>query len=426
MNHEIKEITEKEYRQAINSSPNVVVDFYSTECPPCEALAPKYHYFADLFGKEVLFLKIFRQGNRKLAEELGVKSSPTLVFYKNGKEAGKRLSGAILKSSIQEEIKSVYGLEAPFKNTAREHIECDVCIIGGGPAGLTAAVYSSRAKLKTIVLEKGTPGGYVNTTHMVANYPGTGKDINGFMLGHLMTEQAKSNEAAVHMACEIESVDLEKKVINADFDKTIKAKAIIIATGSKPRLLNLPGELEYQGKGISYCATCDGAFYEGKDIAVIGGGNSALEESLFLSQYAKKITIIHQFDEFQANKRAVAEVTANPRMKFMLSHEPRGFFGNGQFEQVEVEDLKTGKRSFVKTDGVFIFTGFAPNTDAFPDAFEKDKYGYIITDELMATNIPGVYAAGDVRSKKYRQITTAVADGTIAALEVEKYIRHGH
>lgn len=423
MSDKVKYINQEEYDEVVLNNPAVIIDFYSTECPPCEALAPKFDYFAELYGDEIQFYKIFRQENRELAEKLGVKSSPTLLFYRKGEEAGERLSGAIKKREIKKSILEVYDVEDKTKNIKRETFTYDVAIIGGGPAGLTAATYASRARLKTVVIDRGNPGGFVNITHSIENYPGTGEAIQGFMLGHHMTEQAKLNGAHIIMAADIEKLDLDNKTILVDDDKKIIAKTLIIGTGSTPRPLNLPGEKEFAGKGISYCATCDGSFYTDKKVFVIGGGNSAVEEALFLTKFVSELTIIHQFDEFQANKTSAEKAFNNPKIKVLWSHEPRAFIGEGQFEKLEVEDLKTGERKVLDdADGVFVFIGYIPQTELFPDAFEKDSWGYVKTDENMNTNIPGVYVVGDLRSKKYRQVTTAVSDGTIAALEAERYI----
>lgn len=419
----VKEITAAEYENLVTKAQgSIVVDFYSTECPPCEALAPKYHYFSELYGKDIQFYKIFRQGNKELSSQLNVRSSPTLLFYKDGKEIAPRLSGTIKKREILSTLVSAYAVASP-DTVPRATQMYDVAIIGGGPAGMTAALYASRAKLKTLVIDQGLSGGYVNVTHSVANYPGTGKELNGYMLGHLMTEQAKHTGAEFLIAAEIQKVDLGNKRILIDDDKEIVAKTIIIATGSKPRPLNLSGEKEFAGKGISYCATCDGAFYEGKDILVIGGGNSAVEESIFLTKFAKSVTIIHQFDEFQANKLSAEEALRNPKIKVLWSHEPRAFLGKDHFEMLEVEDLTTKKKLALKTDGVFVFVGYVPQTEIIKGQLTENNWGYIETNEDMETSLPGIYAAGDVRSKKYRQITTAVSDGTIAALQAEKYIR---
>jgi len=424
MSDYVKEIEEKDFESLVINGGNVILDFYSTECPPCEAVAPKFHFFADVYGDKIKFYKIFRQGNKELALNLGVKSSPTLLFFKDGKEVHERLNGAIKKKELKDAIIESYNVEDKIGDVKRTENEYDIAIIGGGPAGLTAALYASRAKLKTVVIDKSSPGGFVNVTHSVANYPGTGKEIQGFMLGHYMSEQAKENKAEIIMAADIEKVDLDKKIIDIDDDKRVKAKAIIIATGTIPRPLNIKGEKEFAGKGISYCATCDGSFYEGKKVYVIGGGNSAVEEAIYLTKFVKELTIVHQFDELQANKTSQEEAFSNPKIKFLWSHEPRGFLGESHYEKLEVEDLKTGQTKILdEADGIFVFVGYVPQTALFENRLTRDDWGYIKTDENMSTNIPGIYAVGDIRSKKYRQITTAVSDGTIAALEAEKFIK---
>ncbi len=236
-----------------------------------------------------------------------------------------------------------------------------------------------------------------------------------------MSEQAKKAGVTLRAAAEISLVDLVKKEVVLDGFETIRARTIVVATGSSPRPLGIPGENEYRGRGISYCATCDAKYYEGKDVIVIGGGNSAVEESLFIARFARTVTIVHQFAQLQANKEAQKQALANDRIRFLLEHEPRAFIKHGDMDmEVEVENLKTGQRSGIRAHGVFVFVGFNPNVSAFKDALEYDAWGYVKTDEQMRTNVPGIYAAGDVRSKPYRQITTATADGTVAAISISK------
>ncbi|HCL58156.1 MAG TPA: thioredoxin-disulfide reductase [Spirochaetia bacterium] len=334
------------------------------------------------------------------------------------------MSGAVKKSEIKKVFLENYRLKDKTAGIQRKTIETDLAIIGAGPAGLTAGIYASRAKIKTLVIDQGNPGGQVNITHLVANYPGTGKEIQGFMLMHHMSEQAKLNGVEFLSASEIMNLDLANKTILVDDDKKIVAKAIIIATGSKPRKLGIEGEDRFAGNGISYCATCDGKFYEGKKLYVIGGGNSAVEESLYLTEFVKELTIIHQFDEFQANQTAIEEALANPKIKVLFSHEPRKFIGEKGYEKLEVEDLKTGERKVLSdADGVFIFIGYQPQNELFKNQLNLNQWGYIPANEKMETEIPGVFAAGDIKDKQYRQITTAVSDGTIASLNAEKYIR---
>jgi len=404
-----------------------IVDFYSQDCSPCEALAPKFEFFADLYHEEIAFYKIFRQGDREHSRALGVKSSPTLLFYKDGREVAPRLSGAIKKSEIKRTIVDAFGLPDRTLGIHRKTEEVDLAIIGAGPAGLTAGIYAGRAKINTLLIDQGNPGGQVNLTHMVANYPGTDGEIGGYALMEKVTKQAEESGARIVRSAEIVRLDLEKKEIDIDDDKRIRAKALIIATGAKPRELGIPGEQSLFGRGISYCATCDGRFYEGKDIYVIGGGNSAVEESLFLAEFVNSITMVHQFDEFQANKTAAEQALKNPKIKVLWSHEPRAFHGSDAtgFEGLEVENLKTGERSVLKEGaGVFVFVGYVPQTQLFDGQLPLDRWGGAEADPMtLATKLPGVFIAGDLRSKPFKQITTAVSDGTVAALSAQKFIR---
>jgi len=296
----------------------------------------------------------------------------------------------------------------------------DLIIIGAGPAGLAAAIYTSRAAVKTLVLDESSAGGQVKTTHQVANYPGFIEPVSGHQLASNMKKQAEKYGTKFELAVEITDLNLvgDEKWVKAD-GETYTAKQIIIATGSSPRLLNVPGEKEFKGGGISYCATCDGEFYTGKDIVVVGGGNSAMEESLSLLQFVNSITVIHQFDTLQAEKITAEKMMQHPKVNILWSHEPRGFDKQGERMIVTAENLKTKEMVTIERDGVFIFVGMLPNVGVLKNTtLEFSKYGYIVTDENMETNIPGVYAAGDVRDKKYRQIATAVGDGTVASLEV--------
>ena len=421
----MQEITSQEFNELTGSDMPVVVDFYSTECPPCDALAPKLESVEKLFDKEIKFVKIFRQGNRELADALGVKSSPTLLFYEKGKEVCQRLSGGIKRSEIVREISHILGHEKVAGMMADIEpvvTNTDVAVLGAGPGGLTAGLYLCQAKINTTMIDIALPGGYVATTHMVSNYPGFIEPQPGYLLSHNMSEQTKRCGTVYKVAVDVTKVDLVKKEIVIDDFETIKAKKIVIATGTTPGKLNIPGEQEYIGKGISYCATCDAKYYDNKEVIIIGGGNSAIEESAFISKFASKITIVHQFDKLQANKIAQEKALADPKISFLLEHEPRSFSRKGDEMEVEVEELRTGKRKVLKTDGIFIFVGLKPNLLMFSDKLDLDQWGYIKANEDMQTNIEGVYSVGDINSKKYRQITTAVADGTIAAIAITREI----
>jgi thioredoxin reductase (NADPH) len=419
----MKEIKASEFEMEVLRAGKVVVDFYSTECPPCEALAPKFEGLANLYGEGIRFLKIFRQENRELADKLGVKSSPTLIFFDGGKEVSNRLSGGIKRSEIIQELDrmlspaKVKEIKEKIKPTVSEF---DVIILGAGPGGLTAGLYLCQARINTVLVDIALPGGHVSTTHEVSNYPGFIEPQAGYMLSHNMSEQTKMCGTMYKVAVDITKVDLEKKELVIDEYETIRAKRIVIATGTSPNLMGIPGEKELKGKGISYCATCDAKYFHDKDVLVIGGGNSAVEESEFITKFARSITMVHQFDKLNANKLAQEKILSNPKVKILFSHEPRAFLKEGDKMITEVEDLKTKLRFKLTNDGVFVFIGWKPNIDLFRDKLELDQWGFIKVNEDMQTSVPGIYAVGDVISKKYRQITTAVADGTIAAIAIAK------
>ena len=424
MSERIIYINESEFDEKVLQGGKVILDFYSTECPPCEALAAKFEPLSEIYGDDVTFIKIFRQENRALAENLGVSSSPTVIFFDQGKETGERFSGAVKRSDLMRNLDELVGESRAEELKGRitpVETESDVLIIGGGPTGLTAGIYSAQAKLKTILVDTALSGGQVTTTHLVSNYPGFEKPIEGFMLMHFMSEQAKGAGVDFRAAVDVTKVDLEKREVLIDGYERIRAKKIILATGASYRELGVSGEREYKGRGISYCATCDAKYYEDKEVVVIGGGNSAIEESLFITKFARKVTIVHQFDTLQANKLAQERAFENEKIDFIFEHEPRAFIKkeDGTMDIV-VEDLKTGTEKTLHSDGVFIFAGMKPNTEGFNGTLEYDQWGYVAVDNEMHTSMKDVFAAGDLRGKMHRQITTAVADGTIAAIAVAK------
>ncbi len=426
MSEHVKEIDATSFESEVLAHDGpVAVDFYSTECAPCEALAPKYETAAEAYAGEVKLVKIFRQGSRALSDSLSVRSSPTVLFFRGGKEVGARLGGGIKRSELvaqldalitPERAKAIHAAVKPVST------ECDVLILGAGPAGITAGIYAAQAKLKTIMVDVGLGGGNVAITHQVSNFPGFPKPQPGWQLADHMIAQAKEAGVEPRFAAEITYANLREHVVVLDGYETIRAKKVIVATGSSPRPLNVKGEREYKGKGISYCATCDAKYYEGKHVAVIGGGNSAVEEALFITKFAARVTVIHQFAELTANKTAQEHAFANPKIDFLFRHEPREFLAeNGKtVDAVVVEDLQTGERKKLPFDGVFVFVGMQPNLESFPAELELDKWGYVKADDEMRTSLPGVFAAGDVIAKKFRQVTTAVNDGTIAVMALTK------
>lgn len=299
----------------------------------------------------------------------------------------------------------------------------DLIIVGGGPAGLSAGIYASRAKLNTLILNEGTTGGQLVLTHEIANYPGV-ESTSGYMLGSIMARQARSFGCTIKSNVSITGLSLEgdRKEVEINGKDIFTAESVILSPGGKSRTLGVPGEKELKGKGISYCATCDGDFFQDKDIIVVGGGNSALEEAVSLTKYARSVTIVHQFDHFQAFPHAVAEAEQNEKIHFIMESSITEFIGDSRLRYVKIQDRKSGNIFEKSIDGVFIFIGYTPNTEFLEGKVKLNKWGEIITTEDLQVNLPGVYAAGDSINKKIRQVTTAVSDGTIAALSAADYI----
>lgn len=301
----------------------------------------------------------------------------------------------------------------------------DVIVIGAGAAGLTAGIYLSRAKVKTLILNEGAVGGQMVLTHEIANYPGV-ENISGYELARIMKTQAQKFGCKIKSNIKITSFELDdeiKKVIVNNKD-VYTSNAVIISTGGKSRMIGAKGEDEFKGKGISYCATCDGDFFQDKEIIVVGGGNSALEEAVSLTKYASKVTIVHQFDHFQAFEHYVEEAKHNDKINFIMESKIIEFIGDEKLESVKIQNQATNEIKETKIDGVFIFIGYVPNTESLEGILELNQWKEIVVDKDMKTNLDGVFAAGDSIQKRYRQVTTAVADGTIAALSAADYLNN--
>lgn len=305
---------------------------------------------------------------------------------------------------------------------AKEVKEIDLIIIGSGPAGLAAAIYAGRANLSTLVLENQYIGGQVKTSYMIENYPGF-NSISGEELAKKFEEHALSVGVEIEEFDTIESVTFEnnEKIVETE-DYIYKPKAIIIATGASPKELPIENEEKFAGKGIHYCAVCDGAMYKDSVIGVVGGGNSALEEALFLSNIAKKVYIIRRKDYFTGEKTSLEKVENNPKIEILYNSDLVNVEGDNLVKKAIIKNTKTSEVKEIELEAVFGYIGTEPKIELIKDKVETDNYGYIKVDRDMKTNIDGVYAIGDVTDKKYRQITTAVSDGTIAALEAAKYI----
>ncbi|HHV65500.1 MAG TPA: thioredoxin-disulfide reductase [Peptococcaceae bacterium] len=298
----------------------------------------------------------------------------------------------------------------------------DLIIVGAGPAGLTAALYGARGGLKTVVLEAMMPGGQAAITDKIENFPGFPEGISGFELANLFYQQAL-NQGAQFVFEPVVRLELAGKVKKVHTpEQTLEGRSIIIAAGSKPRSLGIKGENTFRGRGVSYCATCDGAFYKGKKVAVIGGGNAALEEGLYLTKFAEKVYIIHRRNEFRGSTLAVERAKQNYKINFIFDTFVEEIEGKDKVEKLILRNVHKPEKEELEIDGVFVYIGTEPNTQFMADGLEKDEKGYIITDTLLRTNIPGVYAAGDIRNTPLRQVATAVGDGALAAVQVEKYL----
>lgn len=298
----------------------------------------------------------------------------------------------------------------------------DVIIVGAGPAGLTSAIYAARANLRTLVLEQTMPGGQAATTESIENYPGFPDGVSGFDMAMKFNEQAKRFGAQIVME-EVLGLELEGELKKVRTTKQeYQTKAVIITTGAKAQRLGIPGETELVGRGVSYCATCDGAFFRDQEVAVVGGGDAAAEEAIYLTKFASKVTLIHRRDSLRATKLVQERALANPKINFVWNSVVEEIAGTNKVERVVVRNVKNGELMELPVGGIFIYIGTRPSTAFLPAELAVTPAGYVITDDQMSTNVPGVFAAGDLRQKLLRQVVTAVADGAVAAVAAEKYL----
>ena len=301
-------------------------------------------------------------------------------------------------------------------------LDYDLVIIGGGPAGLTAGLYAARARLNVILIEKIVPGGQVLTTDWVENYPGFPEGISGPDLIQKMTEQVKKFDLNIE-SNEVISLDLSEPVKKIELsDRIITSHTIIIATGASPKKLGIPGEDIFFGKGLSTCATCDAPFFKDKIVAAVGGGDTAVQESIFLTKFAKKVYLIHRRDQLRATRILQERAFANDKIEFIWDSVLTSIDGLANVEKITVKNVKTGETKVFSVDGCFIWTGILPNTNFLKDEVKVDDYGFIIVDSNMQSSVPGVFAAGDVRSTGLRQIVTAAGDAASAVFSAEHYI----
>jgi len=301
--------------------------------------------------------------------------------------------------------------------------EYDLVIIGAGPGGLTAGLYAARARMNVLLIEKAAPGGQVLVTDWIENYPGFPEGISGFDLAEKIKDQALTLGLDIETA-EVQGLDLSGKIKEVILkEKRIKTKSVIIASGASPKKLGV-GEDKFMGKGVSFCATCDGPFFKEKVVVAVGGGDTAIQESIFLTRFAKKVYIVHRRDELRATKILQERAFANDKIEFLWDSVVTGMDGFFGVEKIHLKNLKTGDASEIEANGCFIWIGILPNTEFIKGVVKTDESGFILVDTQMQTNVPGVFAIGDVRDTPLRQIATAVGDGAVAAFCAEHYVEN--
>jgi len=310
----------------------------------------------------------------------------------------------------------------PHADAAQEDQVYDLIILGGGPAGLTAAIYAGRAALKALLLTGPMPGGQISTTERVENYPGFPEGISGAELAQRMQSQAERFVTEVVMSPATEADFSTSPFTIRVHSTTYQSRTVIIATGAFPRRLGVPGEAEFFGRGVSTCATCDGFFYQGKRVVVVGGGDSAIEEGLFLTKFAREVVVVHRRAQLRAMKMYQEQAFANPKMQFVWDSVVEKVLGEQTVTGVRVRNVKTGETSVIEADGVFVYVGMKPGTRLFAGQIELDESGYIVTDRRQHTSVPGVFAAGDVQSPDFHQVVVAAASGARAVIEAERFL----
>jgi len=301
-------------------------------------------------------------------------------------------------------------------------VKCEVIIIGGGPAGLTAGLYASRAGLKSLLVERRIVGGQIVNATLVENYPGFPQGISGAELGSLMHQQAVKYGLEV-VTSEVTGITSQESYSIGTTDGDFKAVAIIIAAGSEYRKLGIPGEERLVGHGVSYCATCDGFFFRNREVAVVGGGDTAITDALELTRHAKKVYVIHRRDQLRAGQVLQQRAFAQPKLEFIWSTVVEEIMGEESISGLKLRNVKTGESSILKVEGIFVAVGLVPNSQQFSNTVNLDNTGYIVTDETMSTSAPGIFAAGDIRRNSSRQVASAVGDGVTAAMSACRYIQ---
>jgi len=413
-------INSKKLKEMIENGNTFLVDFWAPWCPHCRKINPAYEQIAEQYAGALEVVKVDMDEDDRLWSELQVELIPTLRLYVDGKPVAYTVAPES-KTAIDEFLS---GILSEQKKETDAHIY-DMIVIGGGPGGYTAALYAARAGLDTLVIEKLSAGGQMALTHQIDNYPGFVDGISGWELADQMQRQAERFGAKTQNA-EVRSVNLNaspKKVETSE--GTFYGKTIVLATGANPRELGVSNEKELVGRGVAYCAACDGMFYKGKTVVIVGGGNTAAADALLLSRIAEKVIIVHRRDTLRATKIYHEPLMKAENVEFLWNSVVTELLHEDKLTGVRLKDVQTGKETVIAADGVFVSVGRKPATELVADQIELDMGGYIVAAETTETNIPGVYAVGDARTKLLRQVVTAVADGAMAVHMAEEFLAGG-
>ena len=410
------------YRKYTQAEQPVLVEFSAPWCVYCRRLAPALESVAEEYRDTLVFGAVNIDDDPELAQSEKIEVVPTLLIYQNGQVLGSIVapeSRAQLVAFIEETLQ-----HREQEANITEHIY-DMIVVGGGPGGYTAALYAARAGLDTVILEKLSAGGQMALTEQIDNYPGFEDGIDGFSLGEKMKRGTERFGVETKLA-EVLSLDLSGTVKKAETSEgPLLARTIVLATGAGPRELGIEGEQELIGKGVNYCAACDGMFYKNKTVVIAGGGNTAAADALILSRICKKVIVVHRRDTLRATKIYHEPLMKAENVEFRWDSEIIELLHDEKVIGIRLRNVKTGEETTLACDGVFVSIGRKPSSELVKDQVEVDPAGYIIADESTRTNIPGVFAVGDVRTKALRQVVTAVADGATAVHYAEEYLAGG-
>lgn len=417
----IKYTNAQEFKEMLAAKQTFFADFFATWCGPCKMESYVLDDLDKIMGDKLDIVKIDIDKEPELTEELDVTIVPTLLFIKDG-EIASRYSGFLPLERLQARLEKLLGNEPPIE--AAPEATYDLIIVGGGAAGLTSAIYARRAGLKTLVLEAFAPGGKLIKTFELENWPGH-KNVSGSQLAYDIYEQAMALGTDYLYEKAEQIIDNgSQKIVVCENNKRFAAKAVIIATGTVERTLGIPGEMEMIGRGVSFCAVCDAAFYRNKPVVIIGAGNSAFEESLYLAEFATHVTILARNDKYIAELITQQKVKDNPKITILPFRESQEvIIKDNKVAGMRVLNTKTNEEEIIPASGIFPYIGADPVTKFIKDLGITNAQGYLQVNEDMSTAIPGIYGAGDVCAKVLRQVVTATNDGAIAAQSALKYIR---